>query len=67
MFSITQKLWENLSNRFPPTNCNNLVPYGTCLGSLVGYGKFHPFILSIIQLTNNARSVLVGIILSDAW
>lgn len=44
----------------------SLVPYGTNLGSTVGYDKFSNLERSLIIIPLELRSVFIGIILSDA-
>lgn len=44
----------------------NLVPYGTNLSSTVGYLKFSNLERSLIKIPFNKRSIIIGIILSDA-
>lgn len=44
----------------------NLVPYGTNLSSTVGYLKFSNLERSVIKIPFNKRSIIIGIILSDA-
>jgi len=43
----------------------SLVPYGTNLSSTIGY-KFTSIERGLIQIPNNKRSIIVGILLSDA-
>jgi len=44
----------------------NLVPYGTNFSSTVGYLKFSNLERSLIKIPFNKRSIIIGIILSDA-
>lgn len=44
----------------------NLVPYGTNLSSTVGYFKFSNMERSLIKIPFNKRSIIIGILLSDA-
>jgi hypothetical protein len=63
----SKSIYKRLSNRYPTTNCTDLVVWGSNLGSLVGAGQLHKIVQAIIILSPNAISVLVGLLLSDAW
>jgi hypothetical protein len=52
---------------YPLITCAALVPFGTNLGSTVGYGRFSRIVGSMICLPPYQISVIIGILLSDAW
>src|ERR1035438_9975182 len=61
---LTVSLRRNLTLILPNNNCTNLVPYGTNLGSTVGF-NLNSVHRDIIFLTPYLKQVLVGLILGD--
>lgn len=51
----------------PNNTCTSIVPYGTNLGSTVGYPLFNIITRNMVGIPFNTLCILVGMILSDAW
>lgn len=45
----------------------NLVIYGTNLGSMINNEYYSPKIKNLINIPKNKKSIIVGLLLSDAW
>lgn len=74
--NILSRPFGNLLERFPRSNklyltpnikCKDLVIYGSNLSSTIGYPYYTVIIRHMIGLPLHINSLLVGLLLSDAW
>ena len=79
--SLLNKAWlifNNKFNRYIHTKANNsqyldniksknIIIWGSIIGSSIGFGRLTNQILNMYAFTNIQKSVLVDILLSDAW
>lgn len=66
---LTRNSRKLLSEKYPHSNCTGIVPYGSpySLGSGVGSGRLTDFIRNITPCHYYHLSVIIGILLTDAW
>lgn len=65
--TIRVNKWQKVNTSiFPSTNCTDLVPFSTNLGSTLGLNRFTKFIRDCTYLDRQSLGVFIGILLGDA-
>jgi hypothetical protein len=73
---ISNSVYTNLLERFPrakrnylpcDNDCNDIVPFGSNLSSIVNYPYFTIIIRHMIQIPQNICGLIVGILISDGY
>ena len=57
---------NNKTHLMPNNIDKGLVNYGTNLGSTVGFGRPSNYVRNIVFITNEIKSLIIGLMLSDA-